>query len=109
MFFDQVIPDDLIVQGSACVGIDCVNNENFGFDTIRVKENNVRIQFDDTSVSAGFPTNTWQRTAFSATDRTASRATRPAASEVQAAAPASSRSSIRVQPATRNRERSCLP
>ena len=27
--FDQVIPDDLIVQGSACVGLDCVNNESF--------------------------------------------------------------------------------
>lgn len=58
--FDQVIPDDLIVQGSACVGLDCVNNENFGFDTIRVKENNTRIQFDDTSSSAGFATNNWQ-------------------------------------------------
>jgi hypothetical protein len=57
---DQVIPDDLIVQGSACVGLDCVNNETFGFDTIRVKENNDRIQFDDTSTSAGFPTNNWQ-------------------------------------------------
>ena len=57
---DQVIPDDLIVQGSACVGLDCVNNENFGFDTIRVKENNTRIQFDDTSTSPGFPTNNWQ-------------------------------------------------
>ena len=60
MVFDQVIPDDLIVQGSACVGIDCVNNENFGFDTIRVKENNTRIQFDDTSTTAGFATNNWQ-------------------------------------------------
>lgn len=60
MVFDQVIPDDLIVQGSACVGIDCINNENFGFDTIRVKENNTRIQFDDTSTSAGFATNNWQ-------------------------------------------------
>jgi hypothetical protein len=58
--FDQVIPDDLIVQGSACVGLDCVNNESFGFDTIRLKENNTRLQFDDTSVSAGFPTNNWQ-------------------------------------------------
>jgi hypothetical protein len=58
--FDQVIPDDLIVQGSACVGLDCVNNENFGFDSIRMKENNNRIQFDDTSSSAGFPTNNWQ-------------------------------------------------
>jgi hypothetical protein len=60
MFFDQVIPDDLIVQGSLCVGLDCVNNENFGFDTIRTKENNTRIQFDDTSVTAGFATNNWQ-------------------------------------------------
>jgi hypothetical protein len=58
--FDQVIPDDLIVQGSICAGLDCVNNEDFGFDTIRVKENNTRIQFDDTSTSAGFPTNNWQ-------------------------------------------------
>jgi hypothetical protein len=57
---DQVIPDDLIVQGSACVGLDCVNNESFGFDSIRVKENNDRIQFDDTSTSAGFATNNWQ-------------------------------------------------
>jgi hypothetical protein len=56
---DDVIPDDLIVQGSACVGLDCVNNETFGFDTIRLKENNTRLQFDDTSASP-FPTNNWQ-------------------------------------------------
>lgn len=60
---DQVIPDDLIVQGSACVGLDCVNNESFGFDTIRLKENNTRIKFDDTSTAAGFPANDWQLTA----------------------------------------------
>jgi hypothetical protein len=59
-FFDFVIADDLIVQGSTCSGLDCVNGENFGFDTIRVKENNTRIQFDDTSASAGFATNNWQ-------------------------------------------------
>lgn len=59
---DQVIPDDLIVQGSACVGLDCVNNESFGFDTIRLKENNTRIKFEDTSVGS-FPTNDWQLTA----------------------------------------------
>src|SRR6185436_4049046 len=63
ILFDQVIPDDLIVQGSACIGLDCVNNESFGFDTIRLKENNTRIKFDDTSVSAGFPANDWQLTA----------------------------------------------
>ncbi len=60
MVFDQVIPDDLIVQGSICVGLDCVNNEDFGFDTLRLKENNTRLQFDDTSTSAGFPNNNWQ-------------------------------------------------
>ena len=59
-FFDFVIADDLIVQGSACVGLDCVDGEVFGFDTIRVKENNVRFHFDDSSVSAGFATNNWQ-------------------------------------------------
>ena len=60
MMFDFVIADDLIVQGSGCFGLDCVDGENFGFDTIRVKENNTRIQFDDTSTSAGFPANNWQ-------------------------------------------------
>jgi hypothetical protein len=59
---DQVIPDDLVVQGSICAGFDCVNNESFGFDTVRLKENNLRIKFEDTSVGA-FPTNDWQLTA----------------------------------------------
>jgi uncharacterized coiled-coil protein SlyX len=56
---DVVHADDVIIQGSLCVGLDCVNGEVFGFDTIRLKENNTRIQFDDTS-AAGFPTNNWQ-------------------------------------------------
>jgi len=60
---DVVTADDIIVQGSACIGLDCVNNESFGFDTIRLKENNTRIKFDDTSTSAGFPANDWQLTA----------------------------------------------
>ena len=60
---DVVTADDEIIQGSLCVGLDCVNNESFGFDTIRLKENNTRIKFDDTSTSAGFPANDWQLTA----------------------------------------------
>jgi hypothetical protein len=56
---DQVIVDDLIVDGSACVGFDCVNGESFGFDTIRLKENNLRIKFQDTSTTGSFPTNDW--------------------------------------------------
>ncbi len=59
---DQVILDDLIVDGSICVGLDCVNGESFGFDTLRLKENNLRIKFQDTSNSASFPTNDWQLT-----------------------------------------------
>jgi hypothetical protein len=60
---DQVITDDLIVDGSLCVGQDCVNGESFGFDTIRLKENNVRIKFQDTSNSGSFPSRDWQITA----------------------------------------------
>ncbi|HTG36040.1 MAG TPA: tail fiber domain-containing protein [Thermoanaerobaculia bacterium] len=59
---DQVIADDLIVQGSACIGLDCVANESFGFDTIRLKENSTRIKFEDTSVGS-FPSTDWQLTA----------------------------------------------
>ena len=56
---DQVIPDDVIIQGSACIGLDCVDNESFGFDTLRLKENNTRIKFQDTSANPGFPSNDW--------------------------------------------------
>lgn len=58
--FDQLILDDLIVDGSLCVGFDCINGESFGFDTLRLKENNLRIHFQDTSSSAGFPSNDWR-------------------------------------------------
>lgn len=57
---DEVILDDLIVNGSVCVGLDCVSGETFGSDTLRLKENNLRIHFDDTSTSAGFPKNDWR-------------------------------------------------
>ena len=57
---DVVHADDTIVIGSICVGFDCVNGESFGFDTQRLKENNLRIHFQDTSSSASFPTNDWR-------------------------------------------------
>ncbi len=56
----QVFTQDVIVQGSLCVGIDCNSAESFGFDTQRLKENNLRINFDDTSNSASFPANDWR-------------------------------------------------
>ena len=59
---DQVFLDDLIVDGSICAGMDCVNGESFGFDTIRLKENNLRIKFEDTSTTSSFPGRDWQIT-----------------------------------------------
>lgn len=56
----QVFVTDVVVQGSECVGFDCVNGESFGFDTIRLKENNLRIHFQDTSNSGSFPSNDWR-------------------------------------------------
>ena len=56
---DQVIADDLVVQGSGAFGFDAILNENFGADTIRLKENNLRIHFDDTSAGT-FPGNDWR-------------------------------------------------
>jgi len=58
----EVIPEDLIVQGSECIGFDCVSGESFGFDTLRLKENNLRIKADDTSATSSFAQNDWQLT-----------------------------------------------
>jgi hypothetical protein len=52
--------DDLIVDGSLCVGFDCTCGYSFGFDTIVLKENNLRIFFDDTSTASSFPRNDWR-------------------------------------------------
>ncbi len=58
---DIVQLDDVIINGgSLCVGLDCANGENFGFDTIRMKENNLRLHFDDTSSTASFAGNDWR-------------------------------------------------
>jgi hypothetical protein len=93
---DQVINDDLIVTSSICVGTDCANGENFGFDTLRLKENNLRIHFEDTSNSGTFPNNDWTLIAndsangganyFAIEDRTAGRRV----FEVRSGAPANS-------------------
>ncbi|TIU64770.1 MAG: hypothetical protein E5W15_26155, partial [Mesorhizobium sp.] len=56
---DNVVANDQVVQGSLCVGLDCVDNESFGFNTIVMKENNTRIYFNDTSTNAGFAANDW--------------------------------------------------
>ncbi len=60
---DQVVADDLIVQGSLCTGFDCVNGETFPHDLIRLKENNLRIAFQDISDPDALPGGDWQITA----------------------------------------------
>jgi hypothetical protein len=57
-FSDQVINDDLIVTAGACVGVDCVDGEAFGFLGLKIKNDEPQILFDDTSIGA-FPTNNW--------------------------------------------------
>jgi hypothetical protein len=56
---DVCYADDLIVDGSLCVGFDCVCNYSFGFDTLVLTENNLRIFFSDTSVGS-FPSGDWR-------------------------------------------------
>ncbi len=57
---DQVVNDDAIVIGSLCVGADCIDNEVFDFDTIKLKTGDPKIRFQDTSNSGAFPTNDWE-------------------------------------------------
>ena len=53
--------NNLIIDGSLAVGFDAVNGEEFGYNTMILKENNLRILFDDTDDPAsGFPDNDWQ-------------------------------------------------
>ena len=59
---DSIILDDQIVDGSTCIGTDCTNGEVFDFSTIKLKENNLRLEFMDTSSTASFPGNDWQIT-----------------------------------------------
>ncbi len=63
LFAAELITQDLIVDGSTCVGTDCTSAETFGFSTIKMRENNTRITFDDTSSTAAFPNTDWQLTA----------------------------------------------
>lgn len=56
---DQVYQDDLVVVGSIGVGFDATDGMEFGFETLILKENNVRIKFEDTSSSSQYPGMSW--------------------------------------------------
>ena len=56
----QVINNNLVVNGSQCIGFDCpTSGPSFGFTTLGLAEHNLRIQFHDTSTAASFPRNDW--------------------------------------------------
>lgn len=52
--------ENLYVIGEECVGVDCINGEALALTTLKLKENNLRIDFDDTSNSQEFPENDWR-------------------------------------------------
>lgn len=60
---DTFFADDVSAAGGLCGGSDCTNAESYGFATIKMKENNTRLKFEDTSASAGFATTDWQLSA----------------------------------------------
>lgn len=51
---------DVKIDGSLAIGLDTLSSTSFGFDTMRLRENNLRIHFDDTSNTASFPDNDWR-------------------------------------------------
>ncbi|WP_299433074.1 hypothetical protein [uncultured Aquimarina sp.] len=58
----QLIAEDLFVQGSLGIGLNIANNQAFGSDTFIMKEDNLRMFFDDNSSSGSFPSNDWRFT-----------------------------------------------
>ncbi len=65
---DIVHADDVIIDGSLAVGNDAYSGLDFGFDTIYLMENNLRIFFDDTSAIQNYPRNDWRIIANDSTD-----------------------------------------
>jgi Chaperone of endosialidase len=54
--------DDVSAQGGVCAGFDCTSTESYGLASAKLKENNTRLKFEDTS-GAGFASSDWQLSA----------------------------------------------
>ncbi|HEV7242669.1 MAG TPA: tail fiber domain-containing protein [Thermoanaerobaculia bacterium] len=55
--------DHVSAQGGVCAGLDCLAAESFGFASAKLKENNTRLKFEDTSAPGAFPGTDWQLSA----------------------------------------------
>lgn len=93
---DVVHTDDVIITGSLCVGYDCGidGSESFGTDTVKLKENTLRLFFDDTSTMGGFSANDWR---IVANDQTSGGASHLSVEDVSG-----DRTPVRVDAGARN-------
>lgn len=62
-FVETFFTDDVSAQGGVCAGFDCTNAETYGLVTVKLKETNTRLKFEDTSSGAGFASTDWQLSA----------------------------------------------
>ena len=60
---NTLFTDDVAAQGGVCAGFDCTGTELYGLSSAKLKENNTRLKFEDTSTSAGFASTDWQLSA----------------------------------------------
>jgi hypothetical protein len=63
---DIVQADDVIIDGSLCVGGECTDGLNFLSSTVRLKDGIVRIDFEDTTTQT-FPVRDWRLEANAST------------------------------------------
>jgi len=55
--------DFVSAAGGLCGGADCTSSESFAGVTVKLKANNTRLKFEDTSTLAGFASTDWQLSA----------------------------------------------
>ena len=55
--------DDVSATGGVCAGADCTSSESYALVTVKMKANNTRLKFEDTSTAVGFASTDWQLSA----------------------------------------------
>ncbi|MFL6246580.1 MAG: tail fiber domain-containing protein [Thermoanaerobaculia bacterium] len=60
---ETLFNDDVAARGGVCAGADCTSPESYAGATVKLKANNTRLRFEDTSTTAGFATTDWQLSA----------------------------------------------
>ncbi|HYC62255.1 MAG TPA: tail fiber domain-containing protein [Thermoanaerobaculia bacterium] len=60
---ETLFTDDVSAKGGVCAGADCTGTESYAGVTLKLKANNTRLKFEDTSTAAGFASTDWQLSA----------------------------------------------